>query len=351
MNLLHNKQSVRCLNIGRFFIGLLCLGFMAGCNSSQKSIHLEGEAQGTYYSIIYYDSLQRDFSGAVDSILDAFDQTVSLWVDSSLIRRLNDNRTTHLNDMMADMLAKSIAINQYTDGAFDCRVGKIVQAWGFSFKQRSSLTDEEIDTLLHTARGAIAIDTHSDGTIHLNKALSSTEIDLNAIAQGYSVDLVAQYFEEHDVHSYLIDIGGEVIARGTKPNGEPWHVGIERPSENQYSEREVETAIALEDLSVVTSGSYRKYYEKSGVKYSHTIDPATGRPVQHTLLSASVIDTFAWRADALATAFMVMGLEKSLAFIANHPNDPQVQAVYFIYDDNGTYQTYATPEFEKHIIQ
>jgi len=148
-----------------------------------------------------------------------------------------------------------------------------------------------------------------------------------------------------------VDIGGEVISRGKKPDGSLWSVGIEKPAQNKYSEPEVEIAIALLNQSVVTSGSYRKYYEKNGVKYSHTIDPSTGRPVQHSLLSVSVVDQYAWRADALATSFMVMGLQQSLRFIEEHSGDPQVQKVYFIYNENGEMKTYATKEFKKLIIE
>lgn len=331
----------------------LTLALLLGCSCQHQTqpIRLQGEAQGTYYSIIYYDSLQRDLQPQIDSLLDDFDQTASLWVEQSLLRRVNANSTDTVTPRFADLWQKSDSIRRYSRGAFDCRVGRIVQAWGFSFKQKEELAAEALDSLVRNARAEVRIDTSAQGMLTLRKSCPYTELDFNAIAQGYSVDLIAAMFDHLGIHSYLIDVGGEVIARGTKPNGENWAVGIERPAENKYSAQEIETAISLRDASVVTSGNYRKYYEKDGVKYSHTIDPSTGRPVSHTLLSASVVSSSAWYADAMATAFMVMGLEKAKAFIAAHPENPDIQTACFIYDEGGEYKTYATPEFEKLIRQ
>jgi thiamine biosynthesis lipoprotein len=157
--------------------------------------------------------------------------------------------------------------------------------------------------------------------------------------------------EHYGITNYLIDVGGEVIARGSKPNGSPWCVGIERPAADSVSSPVVETAIALRNAAVVTSGSYRKYYERNGIRYSHTIDPATGRPVQHSLLSVSVVDSLCWRADAMATAYMVMGLDRARQFIADHPGEPGTAEVFFIYDSCGTLCNYATPSFEQIIKQ
>lgn len=354
------NRSVWHSRAGRFLITILTTTVLfAACDlhpdhrDGQKPdglVRLNGEAQGTYYSILYYDSLQRDLQPQIDSLLDNFDLTASLWVDSSLLRRLNANLTDTLNPLLADLLQQSLYINRYTNGAFDCRIGRLVQAWGFSFRQREELDNHTLDSLLRAARATVTIDT-VDGTFLLRKGNPATELDFNAIAQGYASDLVAQYLETQGIISYLVDIGGEVISRGTKVNDKPWVAGIERPSKNRYSEPEVQTAIALHNQSVVTSGSYRKYYERDGVRYSHTIDPATGRPVGHTLLSVSVVEKECWLADAMATAYMVMGLEKGKAFIAAHPDGPGTHAVFFIYDSCGALATYATPGFEKMIIK
>jgi thiamine biosynthesis lipoprotein len=323
---------------------------MPTSHDSGDPVHLNGEAQGTYYSILYYDSLQRNLQPQIDSLLADFDQTASLWVDSSLLRRINANLTDTLNPLLADLLQQSLYINRYTDGAFDCRIGRLVQAWGFSFRQREELDSSTLDSLLRAARATVAVDTVND-ILLLRKEDPATELDFNAIAQGYASDILAQYLESQGITSYLVDIGGEVISHGTKTDGSPWRVGIERPAEDRYSEPIVQTAISVHDQSVVTSGSYRKYYEKDGVRYSHTIDPATGRPVEHTLLSTTVVERECWLADAMATAYMVMGIERSKAFIAAHPDGSGTDAVFFLYDSCGTLASYATPGFEKMIIK
>lgn len=336
----YTHTSVRRRDVGRFFTLASFIILLTGCHQP-KPIQLLGKAQGTYYSIQYYDPQQRNLQAQVDSILDAFDLTASLWVDSSLLRQVNSGATDSLNQILADILDKSLQINQYTDGAFDCRIGRLVQAWGFSFKERKEPDSTTLANLLTAARSQVSI---KDGRIIRENP--ETELDFNAIAQGYSVDLLAAWFDSLGITSYLIDVGGEVIAHGTKADGSPWKVGIEKPAENRYSAPIVQTAIALHDSSVVTSGSYRKYYERDGVKYSHTIDPATGRPVEHSLLSVSVVEKQSWLADAMATAYMVMGLEHSKAFIAAHPEGPGTGAVLFIYDSAGALCTYATPQFQ-----
>lgn len=327
-----------------FVVCLVLLSGLSGCR--QQPIHLQGEAQGTYYSISYYDNQGRNLQGMTDSLLDDFDLTASLWKEQSLIRRLNANATDTMNPCFVDLLGKSMHTLSYTDGAFDYRVGKLVQEWGFSFKQRQEPSPQRIDTLLIFSHGDVVIDT-LQGIPILRKQYPETEFDFNAIAQGYAVDLLARQYDALGIQNYLIDIGGEVIAKGCKPDGSPWRVGIERPAPDRNSQQTVEVAIELHDASVVTSGNYRKYYERAGVRYSHTINPATGYPVNHSLLSVSVVSREAWYADAMATAFMVMGLEKSKAFIAAHPDDPDIQAAFFIYDDGGSYKTYATPAFKK----
>lgn len=334
-----NITSVRHRRAGRFF---LCLAALLTASCTQESIKLSGEAQGTYYSIIYYDRQGRDLQPQVDSLLDAFDLTASLWVDSSLLRRLNAGTTDSVNSLFADLLSLSQSMSEYTGGAFDTRIGRIVQAWGFSFRQQEEPDSSELAAMLDAARAGVSV---SNG--RLVKENPATELDFNAIAQGYSVDLLAAMFDSLGIGRYLIDVGGEVIARGTKADGSAWRVGVERPAADSVSAPIVQSVVALRDASLVTSGSYRKYYERDGIRYSHTIDPATGRPVQHSLLSVSVVDSTAWRADAMATAYMVMGLDRGRQFIAANPQGPGTAAVLFIYDSCGTLCTYATPGFDK----
>jgi thiamine biosynthesis lipoprotein len=326
-----------------FAVSLLLL-LCASCAHRSDFFKFDGRAQGTFYSVQYFDPQHRSLQQQIDSILLDFDRAVSLWVDSSNLSRLNRGDDSLLFPVTAEILEKSLLVNRLTDGAFDCRVGSLVNAWGFGAKNGCYPDSATIDSLLLVCRSAVGIRTDASGSKFFLRDDPRTEIDFNAIAQGYSVDLVARYLDSLGISNYLIDIGGEVIARGQKRDGHPWVVGIEKPADNRHSAPVVMQAVELSDAALVTSGNYRKYYEKDGVRYSHTIDPATGYPVNHSLLSVTVIDSTSWRADALATAFMVMGLDSALRFLDTHPVTPYV---YFIYDDNGQYATYATPSFNK----
>ncbi len=332
--------------LNRILYTLLISVFLYSCNSSNNNvekIQFSGNAQGTYYAVTYYDSLSRNFKPQIDSLLNDFDQTASLWVDSSLLRRINSNQTSNLNSLMIDLVDKSMYISQFTNGYFDITIGKLVNAWGFGFSNPMALDSCIVDSLKqYVGYNKLQI---KDSV--LLKENPNIEMDFNAIAQGYSSDLIADFLLSKGINNLLVDIGGEVVARGSKPNGNMWVVGIEKPANNKYSSQQVDVKINLDNMAVVTSGNYRKYYENDGVKYSHTINPFTGFPVSHTLLSVSVLAPKAWEADAMATAFMVMGLEKSLKFLEHNPS----YEVYFIYDQNGEYKTYSTEGFETVIIK
>ncbi|MBO4599833.1 MAG: FAD:protein FMN transferase [Bacteroidales bacterium] len=316
------------------------------CVRKDEPIRIQGEAQGTYYNIAYCDSARRNLQPAIDSLLANFDSTASLWAENSLIRKVNRRENPILDSSFCKLLDRSIAIERYTNGAFNCKIGALVNLYGFGFKHRDNVTDAQIDSLLFLIQHGEC--RYNDSTTRSQLLLSDgIDLDFNAIAQGYAVDLLAGMFDQKGIKNYLIDVGGEVIARGCKPDGSNWTVGIERPAADKFSNREIERAIELRDQSVVTSGNYRKYYEQDGIRYSHTIDPSTGRPVSHSLLSVSVVSREAWYADAMATAFMVMGLEKSRQFIADHADNPDIQAVFFIYDDHGEYKTFATSAFQQ----
>ncbi|MBR4739208.1 MAG: FAD:protein FMN transferase [Bacteroidales bacterium] len=342
MNNLFHGKGVWHFGAGRFFaFAAVAALTLTGCRR-EATVQFYGQAQGTFYSVLYRDAQRRNLQPQVDSLLAAFDQSASLWVDSSLLRRLNAGLTDSLDDILFQLLTQSLKVEEYTGGAFNCRVGRLVQAWGFSFRERSEPDSTTLAALLRAAHGDIGLDGH-----RFRRQYDDTELDFNAIAQGYASDLVGQMLDSYGIHDYLVDIGGEVVARGDKGGGRPWRVGIEQPAKDSVSSPVVMTAIALRDASVVTSGSYRKYYERDGVRYSHTLDPVTGRPVQHTLLSVSVVEREGWLADAMATAYMVMGLDSARAFIDAHPDGPGTKAVLFIYDDHGELKTYETAEFKK----
>ncbi len=326
------------------FLGLI-LVFLSRCNqptkTAAKPIHLQGEAQGTYYSMLYYDSLNRNFHVQVDSILKAFDQSVSLWVPGSILSRVNRNDTNVVLDQhFIGNFNYSQQVSKATHGAFDMTVGPLVEAWGFGFESRKKVSKRMVDSLMPFI-GYKKIKLVNGKVI---KDVPQMRIDFNGIAQGYSDDVVGRFFSSKGIHNYLIDIGGEVTARGNKADGSPWKVGIEKPAPDKDSPRVLKAVIALKNCSVATSGSYRKYYVENGIRYSHTIDPKTGYPVQHSLLSVSVLTNNTALADAYATAFMVMGYHESREFVEKHSN---LDAFFIWSEKDGTFQSYATPGFKK----
>ncbi len=313
-----------------FLIFFTAIILLSSCSNPPKKINLAGEAQGTYYSITYYDGQNRDFRQSIDSLLNAFNQSVSLWEDSSIICRINRNEPSVRTDsVFRDIFRIANQVSVRSNGAFDVSVGKLVAAWGFHKKQGikpDSLLIAEIKSHI----GYTKIHLQAD---KLLKEDTATGIDFNAIAQGYSVDMVGKFLETKGVADYLIDIGGEILGKGEKEDGNPWIVGIEKPADSAMAERQLEATVPLTDMALATSGNYRKYYEVNGIRYSHTIDPATGYPVRHKLLSATVLAKTAAIADAWATAFMVMGEEKAMKLIQQSP-DLGLEA-YFIVSSTG----------------
>ena len=321
--------------------------FLSSCTSPKeiKPVHLQGEAQGTYYNMVYYDSLQRNLHPQVDSILKAFDRSVSLWVPNSVLSRVNRNDTSVVLDKnFIGNFKYSQQVSRSTNGAFDMTVGPLVEVWGFGFESREKVGKRIVDSLLPLV-GYQKIRLVNGKVV---KADPRMQIDFNGIAQGYSDDVVGAFFDSLGIHNYLIDIGGEVKAKGKKPDGSFWRVGIEKPASDSASPRILKAVIVLHNLSVATSGSYRKYYEENGIRYSHTIDPKTGYPVQHSLLSVSVLSKNTALADAYATAFMVMGYEKSRAFVEQHPG---LEAFFIWSDKHKKFRSYATPGFKKRIVE
>ncbi|MFK5857024.1 MAG: FAD:protein FMN transferase, partial [Bacteroidota bacterium] len=328
----------------RFILVLLLFTGACSLDRSIPPIKLIGEAQGTYYSIIYYDSLQRDLQFEIDSLLDAFDQSVSLWVPGSILSRVNNNADDLiLDEYFINNFNLSKRVAEETNGAFDFTVGPLVKAWGFGYNHKKQVDSIIVDSLLKIV-GYTKVAIVNDKVIKQNL---NTTFDFNAIAQGYSVDMIGDFFNSMQIENYLIDIGGEVMARGNKANDAPWKVGIEKPAKDKNTERDLTAIIKLYNQSVATSGNYRKFFEKDGVKYSHTINPSTGYPASNNLLSVSIVANNTALADAYATACMVMGLEESIMFVENR-ND--LEAFFIFSDDNGNYNVYATAGFSRLII-
>ena len=322
---------------------MLGFAFLASCGRQPKKMVLQGLAQGSYYAVTYYDEQERNFQHEIDSIFHAVDMSVNLWVDSSVISKVNRNEEVVLDDIFIDNFNIAQEVAKLSDGYFDPNISPIVAAWGFSYKHGDSITPQLIDSLKQLVD-------YRKVRIENGKVIKenpSIQLDFNAIAQGYTSDMIASFLESRDVKDFLVDTGGEIMARGGKPNGQPWIVGIEKPADNWDSEQVVQTRIALRDKGLVTSGSTRKYVERNGKRYSHCIDPKTGYPVEHQLLSATVLAENSVWADALASICMVMGLEKSLEIINALDG---VEAYYIFANEKNELKTYATEGFKMSLV-
>ncbi len=311
---------------------------LTACNDQPKKIVLEGEAQGSYFAVTYYDELNRNLKHEIDSIFHAVDVSVNLWVDSSVISKVNRNEDVTLDSIFIGNFLIAQEAARLSGGYFDPTVSPIVAAWGFSFKNGDSITPQLIDSLLQL------VDYHKI-RIEDNKVIKENPkimLDFNAIAQGYTSDLIASFLDGKGIKNYLVDTGGEIMARGNKPDGQPWIVGIEKPAENRDSERIVQARVALHDKGLVTSGSSRKYVERNGKRYSHCINPKTGYPVDHQVLSVTVMAENSVWADALASIGMIMGMEQSLQLFESMED---VEAYYIFVNEQNELETFATEGF------
>lgn len=323
---------------------------------------ITGKAQGTTYLISYYSEDKINYQKEFDSLLLDIDNALSTWNQSSLLTELNNSDSNELkfddyNNHFTNNFKLSRKVWKETEGAFDPSLFPLISAWGFGFKNKENVTPEMIDSLqqfigfsFKNVRLSKTDDRLNDlfGRVFYKKD-SRTQLEFNAIAQGYSVDVIADYLNRMNIPSFMIELGGEVITKGIKADGKPWRVGIDKPMAPGTG-RELQTIVHMVNKAIATSGSYRKFYEKDGVKYSHTIDPKTGYPVNHNLLSVTVLYDNCGLADAYATAFLVMGLEKTKAFLNTHKD--MGMEVYLIYSGkDGEFETYVTPGFEKLLEQ
>lgn len=322
----------------RSLVAMMVVMLLASCTKQPKKIVLEGLAQGSYYAVTYFDEQGRNFQREIDSIFHAVDLSVNLWVDSSVICKVNRNEEVELDAIFIDNFNIAQEAARLSGGYFDPTISPLVSAWGFSAKNGDSITPALIDSLkLLVDYRKVRIE---DGK--LVKEDPAMKLDFNAVAQGYTSDLIAAFLEQQGVMNYLVDTGGEIMARGGKPDGKPWVVGIEKPAANWDSERAIQVRVALCDKGLVTSGSTRKYVERDGKRYSHCIDPTTGYPVEHNVLSVTVMAENATWADALASICMVMGMERSLDLINSLAG---VEAYYIFANEKNELETFATEGF------
>lgn len=299
-----------------------------------------GRVFGTFYKIKYEAKDGRSLAEHYKRLFLEVDSSLSTFNKESIISRFNSGEDSVLVDShFRNVFEKGAAVSEISGGAFDMTVAQVVNAWGFGFSKRDDVSDELIDSLMrHVGYGKVRL---VNGLLVRDEA--GVMLDASAIAKGYSVDVVARCLDSLGVENYMVEIGGEISVKGVNHEGRPWGIGVTNPVDDSTMMRtELYDVVYLQDKAMATSGNYRQYYHKGGKKYSHTIDPRTGYPVEHNLLSASVFADDCMTADALATACMVVGLDSSMAMIEAIPD---VEGFFIYADSSGVFQSKTTPGF------
>jgi FAD:protein FMN transferase len=311
-----------------FIILITSLFVVIYCRHQEPAYILnQGNIYGTVYHIKYEHPAGKNLHPEIKREMSLLDTSLSTYIPESVISKINNNvPDVEPDEYFIRVFTKATEISEKTNGAFDMTVAPLVNAWGFGFTDATEVDSSLIDSLLeYVGYQKIRLEDKKIVKEHANIML-----DGNAIAKGFSVDVVGKYLEKEDIKNYMVEIGGEVRARGKNKEGNYWRIGIDKPIDDPtVSNRELQGIVELRDKSLATSGNYRRFYIKDGRKYAHTIDPKTGYPIRHELLSASVFAGDCMTADAYATAFMVMGLKKSINIVSS---DPELEA-YFIYTD------------------
>lgn len=274
----------------------------------------EGTVFGTIYHITYCSETALD--SGINATLRQVDCSLSPFNKESTITAINENTSDEADDMLVRIFNLARQVSQQTDGAFDITVAPLVNLWGFGFKHDVPVSQTTVDSLMqYVGMDGVELDGR-----RIIKQHPETMLDCSAIAKGYGVDAVGEYLESQGVKNYMVEIGGEVRLRGESPKGTEWSIGINKPIDDSTNMRnDIQEILKVTDIAMATSGNYRNFYVKDGKKYAHTIDPHTGYPVQHSLLSATVLATDCATADAYATAFMVLGVDGAKKVLEKHP--------------------------------
>jgi FAD:protein FMN transferase len=323
----------------------LFLLFNSCKNTPSKYIYNKGFAYGTMYSIIYESPDGKDFQDEINEKFQEYTMIFSPYEKESTISKVNKNDDVKLEPEFTACFERAMEISEITNGAFDITAGSLINAWGFGPDEKREMTSEIVDSLKQcTGYKKIQIKNNT-----IQKEVPEIEIDMNAISKGFTSDLMANFLNEKGCENYMVEIGGEVVAKGKNEKRKIWTIGISKPDESLLgSNNELQAVLQLQDMAMATSGNYRNFYVEDGIKYAHTIDPKSGYPVQHSLLSATVLASDCMTADAFATAFMVLGIDLGVE-IARQIGEIEI---YFIYaDDNGNNQIYMSENFGQYLVE
>ena len=301
---------------------LFTVALLAGCSKPVPFQRNSNFVFGTVYNITY--QYGEDLQQEIEAELKKVDSEFSMFNQESTVARINrGDSTVERSEMFNEVYQLALTVNKETDGAFDVTVAPLVNAWGFGFKHEKLPTEQQVDSLLQIRN----------------------QMDFSAIAKGYGCDVVARLLKSKGIENFMVEIGGEVVVSGHNDKDQPWHIGVNKPMDDStHVDNELQTVLSITDRAMATSGNYRNFYYQDGKKYAHTIDPRSGYPVQHSLLSATVIADDCATADAYATSFMVLGVDEAKEVLLRHPE----LMAYLIYVDetNGTLTVWRSPDLK-----
>lgn len=327
-------------------MGLLVFFYIARTKNEPPAPYQynEGSIFKTSYHIKY--QYAEDLQNEIDSELKKFDLSLSGYNPNSIVSRVNNNDTTVvLNDWFLTVFHEAMKVSEATDGAFDITVAPLVNAWGFGFRKSKGVTPQIIDSL----KQLIGYKRVRIVNNHVVKDDPRILLDCASLSDGFASDVIANLLDRKGISNYMVEIGGEIMLKGKNPEGKIWIIGVDKPIDNPNpTTSELQEKVRLTDAALSTSGNYRNYYKINGKKYAHTINPQTGYPVQHNLLSATIVAPTCIEADAYSTACMVIGLEKSLELVEKHP---ELEGYFINTDANGKMAVKCSKGFEKHIIR
>ena len=327
------------------FLTLLIVGTVLIIRQQQSAPYQRSADKvfGTFYQVAY--QCDSDLTQSINDELAKVDMSLSPFNEQSIITAVNNNKDVVLDSMFLDVYQKALKISRETNGAFDITVAPLVNAWGFGFKSASQPSASQVDSLMQiVGYQKVSLE---DGKIH--KADPRMMLDCSAIAKGYACDVIAALLRRKGVKNFMVEIGGEIVTSGVNDKQHPWVVGVTKPTDDSLNiKNELQTILHVTDKAMATSGNYRNFYYQGGKKYAHTIDPKTGYPVQHSLLSATVLADDCATADAFATSFMVMGLEGAKALLQRRPD----LMAYLIYsDEKGNNAVWSSPSLRDLIAE
>ena len=331
------------------FLTLLVIGTILIIRQQQSMPYQKdaGQIFGTLYHVTYQSN--QNLKTEIEEELKKVDAAFSMFNPQSTVSQLNRDEQPVLNEMFVDVFRQAQTIYQETDGAFDVTVAPLVNAWGFGFKHEQMPTKAQVDSLMQLV-GMQYVRLLEKPTGHFTLVKERpVMLDFSAIAKGYGSDVIARLLRQHDIKNFMIEIGGEVVTQGVSEKRVPWKVGVTKPVDDSLAvNTELQTVLNVTDIAMATSGNYRNFYYKGGRKYAHTIDPKTGYPVQHHILSATVLAKDCATADAYATSFMVMGLRRAKKVLARHP---ELMAYFICSDRQGRNIVWYSPSLKEKIAE